>query len=156
MPSDIHCSLRERLISRGKFRRLLAGARRAQAAVELALIAPVILVVIVVGVQFAIIGVAALGLGQVNYQGARYAAINPGSSQSQVQSYMLSVASPIIAANSGSYLSSTLSPAPPCAFGSQVTVAVTFDVGHLVMVPNPFLGVNFPTSLTNSNTAFCE
>jgi Flp pilus assembly protein TadG len=156
MAFSIHCSMRRGFISRARFKRLLAGARRAQAAVELALIAPVGLVLIVIGVQFAIIGVAALGLGQVNYQGARYAAINPSSTQSQVQSYMLSVASPIIGANAGHYLSSTLNPAPPCTFGGQVTVAVSFDVSHLVMMPNPFFGIKFPTSLTNSNTAFCE
>ncbi len=131
--------------------------RRAQAAVEFALIAPVIIIVMLVGVQFAIIGVAALGLGQVDYQGARYAAVNSSATQSQVQSYMLSVASPIISANSGQYLTVGLSPTPPCSFGSTVTVSVTFDVSHLVMLPNPFLGlINFPTSLTNSQAAFCD
>jgi Flp pilus assembly protein TadG len=156
MASKIQCSVRERFINAAKIRSLFAGFRRAQSAVELALIAPVVMMLIVVGVQFAIIGVAALGLGQVNYQGARYAAVNPSSTQSQVQSYMLSVASPIIRANSGSYLTSSLNPAPPCTFGNQVTVAVTYDVGHLIMMPNPFFGIKFPTSLTNSNTAFCE
>lgn len=109
-----------------------------------------------VGIQFAIIGVAALGLGQVDYQGARYAATNPSSSQSTIQNYMVSVASPIISAGSGKYLSSSLSPAPPCTFGSTVTVSVTFDASHLVALPNPFFGIPFPTSLTNSESAFCE
>lgn len=131
-------------------------ASRAQAAVELALILPVVLILLLVGVQLALIGDAALGLGQVDYQGARYAAVNPASDQSAVQSYMLSVASPIIAANSGQYLTTTISPAPPCAFGSSVTVSVSFDIGHLVLLPNPFLGISFPTKLTNSQSAFCE
>lgn len=139
----------------GKRRRL--GVGRAQAAVELALITPILIVLLVVGVQLAIVGDAALGLGQVDYQGARYAAVNPSYTQSQVQTYMLSVASPIIAANSGSYLTTSLSPAPPCAFGGSVTVAVSFDIKHLVVLPNPFLGViTFPTTLTNSESAFCE
>jgi Flp pilus assembly protein TadG len=124
--------------------------------VELALIVPVLSVVLLVGIQFAVIGTAALALGQVNYQGARYAAINSSASQSAVQSYMLSVASPIITANSGKYLSTTLSPAPPCSFGSPVTVSVTFDSKHLVLLPNPFLGIAFPTSLNSSESAFCE
>ena len=124
--------------------------------VELALIMPIVLFVMLVGIQFAIIGVAALGLGQVNYQGARYAATNPSASQSTVQTYMVSVASPIVGAGSGQYLSSNLNPTPPCPFGSTVTVAVTLDVRHLVVLPNPFFGIPFPTSLTNSQSAFCE
>ncbi len=109
-----------------------------------------------IGIQFAIIGVAALGLGQIDYQGARYAATNPSATQSAVQSYMVSVASPIVGASSGRYLTSSLSPAPPCTFGSTVTVSVTFDAAHLVVLPNPFFGLQFPTSLTNSASAFCE
>ena len=131
-------------------------AERGQATVELALITPIVLFLMLVGIQFAIIGVAVLGLGQADYQAARYAATNPSASQSAVQSYMVSVASPIISAASGRYLSSSLNPAPPCAFGSTVTVAVTFDARHLVVLPNPFLGIAFPTSLTNSESAFCE
>ncbi len=134
-----------------------SGMGRAQAAVEFALIAPIVILLLVVGVQLAVIGDAALGLGQVDYQGARYAAVNPSYTQSQIQSYMISVASPLIGANNGSYLTTTMSPAPPCAFGSTVTVAVSFDISHLVMVPNPFLGIiSFPTTLTNSESAFCE
>ncbi len=156
MPTDARGPVRERFINLATLGRRLAGAGRAQAAVEFALILTVALIVLVIGVQFAIIGNAALALGQVNYQGARYAAVNPSASQSAVQSYILSVASPTIRANNGSYLTTTLSPAPPCAFGATVKVSVTFDVQHLLAVPNPFLGISFPTTLTNSESAFCE
>jgi len=145
-----------RPIDHGVFGPRIDDAGRGQAVVEFAIMAPLALFLMLVGIQFAIIGTASLGLGQVNYQGARYAANNPSASQSAVQTYMLSVASPIIAAHSGSYLTSTLSPAPPCTFGTTVTVAVTFDVAHLIALPNPFLGVSFPTTLTNSESAFCE
>ncbi len=137
-------------------RLLLSRTGGGQAAVELALITPIILFAMLVGIQYAIIGTASLGLGQANYQGARYAATNTSASQSAVQSYMVSVASPLVSAGSGQYLSSTLSPAPPCTFGSTVTVSVTLDVRHLIALPNPFFGVPFPTSLTNSTSAFCE
>ena len=139
-----------------RHKRQLASTSGGQAAVELALTLPVLLFVLVVGVQLAIIGTASLALGQVNYQGARYAATNPSATQSAVQTYMVSVASPMIAANSGRYLTVTLNPAPPCAFGASVTVATTFDVSHLTVLPNPFLGVAFPITLSNSQTAFCE
>jgi Flp pilus assembly pilin Flp len=131
-------------------------AARGQAAVELALIVPLVTVVLVVGLQGAIVGTAALALGQANYQGARYAAINSSATVSTVKSYMLSVASPIISAKSGTYLTATMSPAPPCTFGSSVTVSLTYNSAHLVLLPNPFLGISFPTSLTSSETAFCE
>ena len=124
--------------------------------VEFALLVPIMSIVLMVGLQFALVGMAAMALGQANYQGARYAAVNPSASQSAVQSYMLSVASPIITVKSGKYLGSTLSPTPPCPFGSAVTVSVTFDTTHLLVLPNPFLGVRFPTSLSSSESAFCE
>ena len=149
-------ALRGHLINCATFAWRRGGAGRGQAMVELALTMPIMLFVMLVGVQFAIIGTASLGLGQVDYQGARYAATNPSASQSAVQSYMVSVASPIISAGSGQYLTSSLSPAPPCTFGSTVTVSVTFNASHLVALPNPFFGIPFPTSLTNSQSAFCE
>ena len=165
MTNDTHidCRAKGRLAEIAMPKRRLRGASPAQAAVEFAFAVPIVSVMLVVGIQFAIIGAAALALGQANYQGARYAAVNTSANQTAVQNYMLSVASPMISANSGSYLTATLSPAPPCAFGSQVTVSVTYDVSHLLALPNPFLkipplfpGISFPTSLTNSESAFCE
>lgn len=158
MITDARGVVRRRFMNRVAPRRWLAGAGRAQAAVEFAIILTVALIVLVVGIQFAIIGEAALALGQANYQGARWAAVNATTyTQSGVQSYMLSIASPTISANNGSYLTTTLSPAAsPCSFGSTVTVSVSFDVRHLLAVPNPFLGISFPTTLTNSESAFCE
>ncbi len=134
----------------------LKSAGRAQSAVEFAIALPILLVTLLVGVQFAIIGAASLALGQVNYQGARYAAINTSATQSDVKTYMLSVAAPSISANSGSYLTATLSPAPPCAFGSSVTVSLSYSSTHLLALPNPFMGIHFPNTLTSSESAFCE
>lgn len=136
--------------------RRLKGASGAQSVVEFAIALPILLVTLVVGVQFAIIGAASLALGQVNYQGARYAAVNTSATQAQVKTYMLSVAAPSIKANSGSYLTATLSPAPPCAFGSSVTVTLSYSAAHLLALPNPFMGIRFPTTLTSSESAFCE
>jgi Flp pilus assembly protein TadG len=150
------------IAAKGRFARVdalvrrLKGGSSAQSAVEFAFALPVVLITLLVGIQFAIVGEAALALGQVNYQGARYAAVNTGADQAHVTSYMLSVASPTISANSGSYLTATLSPAPPCVFGSSVTVSLSYDAAHLLALPNPFLGIRFPTTLTSSESAFCE
>jgi len=130
-------------------------ACRGQAVVEVGLIMPVVLFVMLIGIQYAIIGLALLGLGQANYQGARYAAVTSGATASSVQSYMVSVSSPIIGSTSGQYLSSTVT-SLPCTFGGSVTVSVTFNASHLIVLPNPFFGIPFPTTLSNSETAFCE
>ena len=139
--------------------RLLRGASRAQAAVELAMVATVLIFALVVGVQFAILGEASLALGQVNYQGARYAAVHSASATSDsVKTYMLSHASPTISANNGSYFDyqSGSTPTLPCAQGGTVTVSVSFSATHLIGLPNPFMGISFPTALTSSQTAYCE
>jgi Flp pilus assembly protein TadG len=138
------------------FLRNLKGGSGAQSMVEFAFALPVLLIVLVVGIQFAIIGEAALALGQVNYQGARYAAVNGNATQDQVNTYMLSVASPTISANGGTYLHTTLTGGPPCTFGSPVTVSLTYDASNLLALPNPFLGIQFPVQLTSSESAFCE
>jgi len=137
--------------------RRLNSAGGAQSIVEFAIAMPVVLITLLAGIQFAIIGAAALALGQANYQGARYAAVNTSADQTAVKNYMLSVASPTISANSGAYLSVSLNPAPPCDYGNAVTVSVTYNASHLLALPNPFLGLfSFPTTLSNSETAFCE
>jgi Flp pilus assembly protein TadG len=130
-------------------------ASRGQALVEMGLIMPVVLFVMLIGIQYAIIGLALLGLGQANYQGARYAAVNSAATSDSVKSYMVSVASPIIGSSSGQYLSSSVN-SLPCTFGGSVTVSVTFNASHLIVLPNPFFGIPFPTTLSNSETAFCE
>jgi hypothetical protein len=125
--------------------------------VELALITPIVLFAMLVGIQYAIIGAAALGLGQASYQAARYAATNTSATQDAVKSYTVSMASPLISAGSGQYLTRfSVSPTPPCTFGSTITISVSFDTAHLITLPNPFFGIPFPTALSNSASAFCE
>jgi uncharacterized protein (UPF0333 family) len=156
MEKRINIAAKGRFAMIESFVRKLKGGSGAQSMVEFAFALPVVLIVLLVGIQFAIIGEAALALGQVNYQGARFAAVNGNATQAQVQTYMLSVASPTISANNGSYFSTVLSPAPPCTYGSAVTVSVTFNANSLLALPNPFLGISFPTQLTSSESAFCE
>ncbi len=74
MPTRAKPSMRLRIIEASVKTRRGPVFALAQAMVEFALIAPLVLLLLLVGVQFAIIGAAALGLGQANYQAARYAA----------------------------------------------------------------------------------
>ena len=75
---------------------------RGQAAVEFALVATVAMIVLFVAVQLALIGEDALALGQMNYQGARWAAVNTCATHAEVVQYMLSVGSPSVTKSGGS------------------------------------------------------
>jgi hypothetical protein len=67
-----------------------------QAMVEFALVLFVAMIVLFVAIQMAFIGQTALALGQLNYQAARYAAVNPTFSCSQVSAYMSSNGAPSV------------------------------------------------------------
>lgn len=136
--------------------------------VEFALIAVVSITILLVGIQYAVIGQAALALNQAAYQGARFAAVSTNSGQSDVQCYLLgsgtgcsstAAASPSLTKGGGKYLSVAMSPTSgPRAFGTSVTVTLTFDVcgsGKLFLGSNcgPFFGLSFPQSLSATETA---
>ena len=154
---------------------------RGQAAVEFALVLTVAMIVLFVAVQFALIGQIALALGQMNYQAARYAAIHPGCGKGSttcpnsstcnqtagdpdvnstaVYCYALSVASPTIL--SGSIKTFTVFPdpgtvGPDRTFGTSVTVTVVYNVQSQLFLPNPFLGLTFPTFLNSTEPAMSE
>lgn len=127
-----------------------------QAAVEFALVLTVAMIVLFGAIQFALIGQAALALGQMNYQGARYAAVNTCAQASDIADYMCSVGSPTITKNGGASLKVTFngtsatvgscsapntsnyqldnngnctnSGSAPRTLGTSVTVNVTFDM----------------------------
>jgi hypothetical protein len=104
-------------VMRSRMRSLrLFVTRRGQAAVEFALVATVAMIVLFVAVQLALIGEDALALGQMNYQGARWAAVNTCATHAQVVQYMLSVGSPSVTESGGS-----------C--GTQLKFIITDDLG---------------------------
>jgi len=123
----------------------------------MAIVITVLAFVLVMAVQFALLGSAALALNQVTYQGARYAAVNLSADQSAVYNYMLKVGSPTITSSSGSNLSINLNPSlTPRTMFTSVTVSSTFNARGLVVIPNPFFGVTLPTTLTATETAMAE
>ena len=124
---------------------------RAQAMVEFALLSPLVLIGLVVGIQFAIFGAGALALSQAAYQGARYASINGSATNTNVKSALDAVVSPIIKSN--------YSMAPitsPRATGTTVKVTLTWDATKMIVLPNPFFGINFPTSFSATESAYTE
>jgi Flp pilus assembly protein TadG len=75
---------------------------KGQAAVEFALISVVAMIVLFVAVQLALIGEDALALGQMNYQGARWAAVNTCATDAEILQYMLFSGSPTVTRSGGS------------------------------------------------------
>jgi Flp pilus assembly protein TadG len=130
---------------------------RGQAMLEFAMISTVVCICIFGGIQSAIIYNAYLAVDDLVYQGARYAAVNPGFAPSAVSTFMLSVASPIVMDNGGANLTITVTPGiTPRAFGQTVTVNVTYSLANKLVLPNPFLGVTFPTIVSDQKSAMTE
>jgi hypothetical protein len=144
--------------------------RRAQAMVEFALVLILAVIVLFGSVQLALIGQLALALGQMNYQGVRYAAVSPdcinertpcGLSNQSITQYMLSVASPTIVsitnANANALkvnYSNVTNPGVKRLAGDTVKIACILDISSKIFLPN--LGLPFPTSLTHTEQAFTE
>jgi hypothetical protein len=98
-----------------------------QAMVEFALVLFVAMIVLFVAIQMAFIGQAALALGQLNYQAARYAAVNPTFGCSQLATYMSSNGSPTIVRKGVNQVSG-------CGGAGGCTMPTTNSVGTGVRV----------------------
>lgn len=136
-----------------------ARRRRAsgQSMVEFAMVATVALVVLMVTIQGAILADAALAVSQLSFQGVRYAAVNPTYDQNTIVSWVNSSASPMINENKGADLTITMNPGTaPRAFGTQVSMTVTYNAKNKIVLPNPFLGIPLPTTFTATETAMSE
>jgi len=139
------------------------GWNSGQAATEFALLVPLLVFVIFVAITFAVIGEAALAVRQLAFNGARYAAINPDLSESEIENYISSgaIGSPTITADNGSHLTVTVVPAS--GFGQPVTVTVAFDLTSSALVATmsgvfSALGFQqaFPATLTATQIVMSE
>jgi Flp pilus assembly protein TadG len=134
-----------------------------QAMAEFALLTPLFLFVIFIAITFAIIGVNALAVGQLAYNGARYVAVTHDQTVQQEQAYIKSgaIGSPTITGDSGAHLTVTVTPAS--GFGTPVTVTVTYDLSSnrlISMMSSLFgklgFGASFPTTLSASESVMSE
>ena len=132
-------------------RRQFAVNGRGQAMVEFALVMTLALIILLVSIQMAMIGQAALAVSQSAWHGARYASIHTTETSTQVSDYMKSKASPTLKTAD---LTITVSGAR--TFGQPVTVDVSYNCASNIVLPNPFLGVSFPSTLTSQQTAMSE
>ena len=148
-----------------------AGRRwfsRGQAMAELAMIAPIAIIILLVGIQFAMIGQAALALSQGASALARYAAVNPGvvgpNGTVTVTTAMQQLLSPSILTNGGrdltvsisSYTGTTTTMTSSPQYTDRLVISLSYNATSKIALPNPFLGVSFPTTLSASDSQMYE
>jgi len=149
---------------------------RGQAAVEFAMISTLALFIMLVGVQYAMIGQAALAVSQGASALARYAAIYPGTigGASGNGSVTLSgtaaqnLLSSSICGGSCSNLTATITSisattgtantaSNPPHYGDQLTITLNYDATDKLALPKTFMGmVTFPTALSASESQVYE
>ncbi len=143
---------------------------RGQSAVEFALISTVALMVMLLGVQYALIGQAALAVSQGSSALARYAAVNPGTVSSGKASGLPAAARQLLSSsiltNGGGDLTVTVASltgsgavetSTPVASSDQVSITLSYDTTSKIALPNPFLGlVQFPGTVAASTSQMYE
>jgi len=147
---------------RSRLTRRVARLERGQSMAEFALLAPLFLFVVFVAITFAVIGQSALAVSQLAYNGARYAAVNPQLTSTQLQTYIKSgaIGAPSITAGGGAHLTVTVVQA---SFGQPVSVTVAYDLSTNSIVSSMttlFNGLGFhqtfPTSLSATEVVMSE
>ena len=151
--------LRSPLISRG------------QSMVEFALISTVAMMVMFVGIQFALIGQAALAVSQGSSALARYAAVNPGALgtngtvtlTSGSAPYNLLSSSILTGTNNSdltvtiaSYTGTTTNTTTTPGYTDRVVITLSYNAAGKIALPNPFFGIQFPSTLAASDSQMYE
>ena len=123
--------------------------RRGQAFVEMTFMISALLVVIIVGIEGAVLGQRSYALTQLAYQGARYAAVNPAYDPTTIANYVLQTAPPNIDQNSGAQLKVDVSPTSiPRVTGTPVTVTITYTFPHPLSFSPTLFGLSFPKTIS--------
>jgi Flp pilus assembly protein TadG len=145
---------------------------RGQSAVEFALMSSIALAVMLIGVQFALIGQAALAVSQGASALARYAAVNPGTmgpnssvAASALPSAAQQLLSSSILTNSGtdltvtvaSFTGTTTTTTSSPGYTDRAVVSMSYNAASKIFLPSStLLGITFPTTLTASDSQMYE
>jgi Flp pilus assembly protein TadG len=136
---------------------------KGQSMAEFALMVPLFIAVVFVAITFAVIGQAALAVSQLAYNGARYAAVHPSLSTSDVSAYIKSgnIGSPTITGNNGANLTVTVSRGTGSYPPVTVTIAYNLQNNPLVgsmstMFSALGFGSSFPTTLSATEIVMSE
>ena len=142
---------------------------RGQSMVEFAMVSVLGLVVMIVGVQFALIGQVALSLSQGASALARYASVHPGSfggynGTASVPSAASALLSPTIndanlTVTINSYQGGTTSTptSAPKATIDRAVVTLNYNATNKIFLPtSTLLGISFPTALSSQDEQLYE
>ncbi len=147
---------------------------RGQSTVEFALLSTLAMVILFVGVQFALIGQASLALSQGASAIARYAAVHQGLGTTyngsvtgnSLPTAVQQMLSSTLLNNSGSDLTVTINSytggtttqtSTPVAAQDYVVISMSYNTAGVMALPNPFLGIiKFPTGLTAADSQLYE
>ena len=124
--------------------------------VEFALVTPLFILMLFMVITFAMIGQYALAVGQLAYNGARYAAINPTLTPAQVAAYIKAgnLGAPTLTSGGAANLSVSVTPAS--GFGQPVIVTITYDLtaaGLVSTMSTMFTHLGLPQTMPTSVTA---
>ena len=128
----------------------LAGAHRGQSFVEMIFTVLGVSVVIITAIEGSIVLNRGMAVKQLAYQGARYAAANPGFNSSTILAFV-SQAEPSVLTQGTIQVSMSPSTTPR-ATGTVVSVSVTFT-GPTMAVPSV---IKFPTTISATNVAMSQ
>jgi hypothetical protein len=154
---------------------------RGQSMVEFALGATVALAVMLIGIQFALIGQSALAVNQAAAALARYASQNPGALGGATPLYNGSVSMPLpgeaqnllpssitgsttntvkgkpvttydLTVNIATYSGNTTTTTNTPAQTDRVVISLSYDASKQIVLPaSTLLGISFPSTLTSSD-----
>ena len=128
----------------------LAGAHRGQSYVEMIFTVLGVSVVIITAIEGSIVLNRGMAVKQLAYQGARYAAANPGYNSSTILAFV-SQSEPQILSQGNIQVS--MSPnTTPRSTGTAVSVSVTFT-GPTIAVPSV---ISFPSTISATNIAMSQ
>jgi hypothetical protein len=130
--------------------RQLAGAHRGQSFVEMIFTVLGVSVVIITAIEGSIVLNRGMAVKQLAYQGARYAAANPGFNSSTILAFV-SQAEPSVLTQGTIQVSMSPSTTPRST-GTAVSVSVTFT-GPTMAVPSV---IKFPATISATNVAMSQ
>lgn len=147
---------------------------RGQSAVEFAMIATLALAVMLIGVQFAIIGQAALAVSQGASALARYASVNPGTVGDSTGNGAVTLNDPMkqllssslgtnswgdltVTINSYQGTTTTQTTGAPVATVDRLKINISYNAAGKIVLPSAtLLGITFPTNLSASDSQLYE
>lgn len=142
--------------------------KKGQAIAEFAIMLPLILILVVGAVQIGLLIQSYLTISQITRDGARYAAANPTKDDSQIANYIRGTSPSYSgginpASFYGGDFSISVTPAYPPGgnlpalrrSGYTIMVTVSYNLKGTrakLFIPTNFLGLQLPTSITNTAT----